>query len=106
LARTKKQALESATAASNAAITTENEAWSPAADDQALHYARAQTSKLVGASLDDPNLLKDVALRGHTVDGVPLPPVEEGGITAVDLTGVEDADNSTFSTARSCGRST
>lgn len=92
LALTKKQALEAATAAYNDAdIETENEAWSPAADDQALHYAQAQTSKLVGASLDDLNLLKEVSLRGHTVDGVPFPPVEEGDITAVDLTGVDEA---------------
>jgi hypothetical protein len=64
---------------------------SPSTEDLAFQHARAQTSKLLGWSLSDLNLSNDSALRGSTIAGRSIPPIEGAEITSVELVGDEDA---------------
>lgn len=64
---------------------------SPSTEDLAFQHARAQTLKLVGWRFSDLNIFNESALRSFTIDGMPIPPVEDAEITSVELSGDEDA---------------
>lgn len=67
-----------------------NENWT-STEDLALQRARSESSRLLGSSIDDLNLTKESAQRGYTVNGVPFPPIENGEITAIELTGADES---------------